>query len=108
MAIITCPHCNNKISDKAPQCPHCQIGVDTDETERERLLKIKKVHQIKTLSVQSMMALVLAMAGFAVMYFDTPEPDSIQMTLARVAFAAGFIWYVVNRIRHFILKNKGK
>ncbi|MDB4683898.1 zinc ribbon domain-containing protein [bacterium] len=31
MALIDCPECSNKISDKAPSCPHCGVVFEGDE-----------------------------------------------------------------------------
>ena len=31
MALINCPECSNKISDKAPACPHCGVVFESDE-----------------------------------------------------------------------------
>lgn len=28
MAIINCPECNNKVSDKAENCPHCAFPIN--------------------------------------------------------------------------------
>lgn len=108
MSIVNCPQCNKKISDKAKSCPHCQVDTDMDEEKRERLAAVNRAQTIKSLSTQSMMALILALAGFYVMYFQNPEPESIQLLLSQVAFGAGFIWYVGVRIRHFMLKHMGK
>lgn len=108
MAIITCPQCNNKISDKAKTCPHCGVDMDMDDEKRDLLASRKRAEKLKSLSTQSMLALVLALAGFYIMYFQTPEQDSTQMLLSQVAFGAGFLWYLVNRIRTFMLKHMDK
>jgi hypothetical protein len=108
MAIITCPLCSKKISDKALECPHCGASMDMDVEERERIssrLNSKKIQQI---SMQNMFAVVLFMAGFYIMYFQSPAEDSMQLKLSQAAVALGFLWYVVNRIRHFLIKTAMK
>lgn len=108
MAVISCPQCSKSISDKVKQCPHCQVDMDMDIEERERMaakLINKKIQQIST---HNMFAVLLFMAGFYVMYFQDPAKDSVQLIGSQAAVAIGFVWYVVNRIRHFLIKNAQK
>ncbi len=108
MAIITCPKCNNKISDKAKHCPHCAVDMDMDDEQRQVIAERKQAQKMKNLSTHSMMAMVLVLAGTFAMYFDTPEADSIRMRLGQIAFGVGTLWYLINRIRHFMLKSMSK
>ncbi|MEE2000702.1 zinc-ribbon domain-containing protein [Alkalimonas sp. MEB108] len=107
MAIISCPACGHKVSDKAPECPKCGAaiaGLDKDKLaamERDRRLNLSQ-----SLMTQSMIAMVLFLAGFF-FYWQLP-PFGWQYYAAIAAIGVGFIWYLVNRVRILMLKRKSK
>ena len=39
MAIIECPNCGKKVSDKAPKCPHCGYEVMANTSKDNSLIK---------------------------------------------------------------------
>jgi uncharacterized membrane protein YvbJ len=107
MALVECPSCNKRVSDKAEQCPHCEFklsGLTSDQLNREleRALHAKKD---KILS-QSMLALLLAIAAFTYFFIQQPHPDSWQAQSAYAGMIIGLIWFVVNRVRLVFLKRK--
>ena len=65
MALIDCPSCNKKISDKAQSCQHCSFSLGTADAEdiarKQSLNKYLKNQKIQT---QSMIAMLLFVAGF--------------------------------------------
>jgi uncharacterized membrane protein YvbJ len=105
MSVISCPHCNKRISDKVEQCPHCNIGMDMDADQIQRMATSERVKKMQKINVQSMIAVIVAMVGFYVMYFKSPEPGSPQLLISQSVLALGFLWYIVNRIRLFMIKN---
>ena len=52
MALVDCPSCNKKTSDKAKTCPHCdfKIGDATSEDieRKQSLQRFKKLASIQT------------------------------------------------------------
>ena len=65
MAVINCPKCRKKISDKAKTCQHCETSFD--DMSAEKLQNIKKVNLIETsqkLMNYSMIAMLLFCGGF--------------------------------------------
>ena len=108
MSVISCANCNKKISSKLKECPHCDVSLDADDDGEQSVVSSNINQQIRQLSNQNMIAIVLFMAGIYVMYNQSPGEDSLQMLLAQVAVGVAFIWYVVNRIRHFIIKGTAK
>lgn len=108
MAVISCPVCSKKISDKATECPHCDTVMDMDIEERERLARKQIAKKTQKLSTQSLFAMVFFLGGFWFMYFQAPEPDSPQMMISQGVVAIGFVWYIVNRIRLLLLKHAAK
>lgn len=97
--------CSSKMSDKAPSCPSCGATADMDEEQRHRVASKISQRKLAQISTHNMIAVIIAFAGFYVMYFQAPDPDSIQLKLSQGAVAIGFLWYIVNRIRHFMIKS---
>jgi len=105
MALIDCPSCNKKISDKAQSCQHCSFSLGTADAEdiarKQNLNKYLKNQKIQT---QSMIAMLLFVVGFGFMYWGGAEPAGVQYNLAIGLSIVGFIWYIVNRVRLILLK----
>ena len=105
MALIDCPSCNKKISDKTTSCQHCGFAMgeatSEDVLRKQQLNKFKKRHSIQN---QSMLAMLLFVAGFGFMYWGGANKEDLQYNLAMLATLVGFIWYIVNRVRLLILK----
>ena len=105
MALTDCPACNKKISDKSDVCPHCGFQVGDASTEdilrKQSLQRYKKQQSIQN---QSLLAVLLFVAGFGFMYWGGTQPGDMQHNLAITATVLGFVWYVINRVRLVIVK----
>ncbi len=105
MAITNCPACSKRISDKAKICPFCDFGIgsatDEDIMRKANMKKFQKKHSLQN---QSMMAMLLFIAGFGFMYWGGAKPGEPQHTAAIGCSVVGFIWYIINRIRMIFLK----
>lgn len=105
MALTNCPSCNKKISDKAKSCQHCGFGVGEASAEdllrKKNFLKFQKSQSIQT---QSMIAMLMFIAGFGFMYWGGVQREDIQFTIAVACSVIGFCWYIVNRVRMILLK----
>lgn len=109
MAVINCPSCKKKISDKAKACSYCQVEL-TDLNE-EKLLAMNKVSMIEksqTLMTHSFIAMLLFCGGFLFLYWNNAQPDSWQYTLALTSTGLGFVLYLVTRVRLIFLKKSQK
>lgn len=105
MALIECPSCNKKISDKAETCSHCAFGVkaaDADDILRKQ--KLKRFNALRGLQNQSMLAILLFVTGFGFMFWGGARPGDLQHNLAMGTCTLGFVWYAVNRVRIVIAK----
>lgn len=105
MALVDCPACNKKTSDKAKVCPHCgfQLGDATAE-DIERKVKLKKFTKLQSIQNQSLVAMLLFVAGFGFMYWGGAQPGDLQHNLAILCSIVGFVWYLVNRVRVVMIK----
>ena len=105
MALIDCPSCSKKMSDKAQSCQHCGFGLGAADAEdiarKQSLNKYLKSQKIQT---QSMIAMLLFVAGFGFMYWGSAEPGGLQHNLAIGVSIVGFVWYIINRVRLILLK----
>lgn len=102
--LIDCPACKKKISDKAKVCQHCDFAVGA--VDADSLLRQKKQAQYakhQSLQMQSFVAVIVFLAGFALMYLE-PDVRSNQHSLGMLLCVIGFIWYIVNRVRLVMIK----
>lgn len=105
MALIDCPACNKKISGKAAVCPHCSFAVgNADAEDILRKARYNKFKKKQSLMTQSMVAMLMFIVGFAVIFWGEPEYNSVQQYLGIGGCVLGFTWYVINRLRLILLK----
>lgn len=110
MAIVSCPECGKKISDKAAVCEHCGFvleGQDPEAMARKR--RRNKADRVNKLTAQSMLGMLIFVAGIGgVFYFrDEASADpSWQVQASMGAMGVGFIWYIVSRARLILAKRK--
>jgi hypothetical protein len=106
MAIIDCPNCQKKVSDKASECSHCQLDLKKlDSDKLQHLNKVTKIHKQQSLMNHSFIAMLLFCGGFLVLYWRDAMPNSLEYVLSVGASVIGFILYIVTRIRLLFLKN---
>jgi hypothetical protein len=105
MALVDCPTCSKKISDKAQNCQYCDFALGTvnveDIARRQNLNQYLKSQSIQT---QSMIAMLLFVTGFGSMYWGDAKPGGLQHSFAIGCALLGFVWYIINRVRMIILK----
>ncbi len=105
MAIIDCPSCNKRVSDKAKECSHCQQNLtDLDTDKIKQWQKISRIKQSQKLMNFSFVAMLLFCGGFLMLYWRDALPNSLEYTLSVSATVIGFILYIVTRIRILFLK----
>ncbi|WP_440876736.1 hypothetical protein [Thalassotalea sp. PLHSN55] len=109
MAVINCPSCKKKISDKAKICSHCQL--EMSELSEEKLLTIRKttiIEKSQKLMNQSFIAMLLFCGGFLFLYWYNAQPGSWQYNGALASTFIGFVLYIITRIRLIFLKKSNK
>jgi hypothetical protein len=108
MAIISCPFCGHRVSDKASNCSNCKGDLTGDPVKLAAVQRDRRLKQSQSLVNQSMLALILFLGGFGVLYWWQPTSGSYNEYVSTAAIAAGFIWYVVTRVRIILLKRNAK
>ena len=109
MAVINCPSCKKKISDKAKECSHCHVSLMAhDEEKLASLAKQGRIKYTQRLMNYSFVAMLLFCGGFLFMFWDNVNPGSWQHNTAMASTMIGFILYLVIRIMLLISKYKHK
>lgn len=105
MAVINCPGCRKKISDKAKQCSHCQL--DLTELDADKIAQLKKVSAVEKsqqLMNHSFIAMLLFCGGFLFLYWQDAQPGTWQYITSIASTVLGFILYIVTRVRLIMAK----
>jgi len=113
MAIINCPSCKERISDKAKVCSHCNFNFKADDASdglsteqqasKEHLSRMKKRY---SLQMQAMAGIILFLLGIVLWYFVgekglTEISHFVELGTALI----GGIWYLLTRVRLIMFKN---
>lgn len=109
MAIVTCPSCNEQISDKAKVCSHCDVSLtDNVSSNSKSSVKVERIKAMQSIQAQTMLALLISIAGFVFYYWKDVEDVQMQRLVGMGAIMFGFIWYFINRVRIAFLNRKYK
>lgn len=109
MAVINCPNCKKKISDKAKSCSHCNIELhNLDEDKMNNIRQVNMIKQSQTIMTHSFIAMLLFCGGFLLMYWQDLQPGTWQYLSAITCTVIGFILYIVTRVRLILLKRSSK
>ncbi len=109
MAVISCPGCKKKISDKAKECSHCGLSLQALDSDKiANLNKVDRIHQAQKLMNYSFVAMLLFCGGFLFMFWDNVEQGTWQHTTAMISSIIGFILYIIIRIKLLFFKRNKK
>lgn len=111
MAIVNCPSCNQKTSDKAKTCANCQhdfvnkLSANglTDEQISSKL-RLKHIKKKYSLQMQAMIGIILVLLGSSLWYFDGRSFSKVSDFLELAMIALGAFWYLTTRVRLIIFK----
>ncbi|MBC3767292.1 zinc ribbon domain-containing protein [Neptunicella marina] len=107
MALIDCPACNKKISDKSKLCQHCGVAVGAlDADDIRRKASLKKTQQLQSVNTQSIIAILMIAGGAWFALQDNVDKESLEYQIAVGAAVGGFFWAIVNRVRIVFIKRK--
>jgi len=105
MAVINCPNCKKKISDKAKSCSHCDINLSNVDAEQiASMKKVRAINKSQTLMNHSFIAMLLFCGGFLFMFWQDAQQGTWQYITSIVSTVIGFIWYIATRVRLVMLK----
>ncbi|WP_426357808.1 hypothetical protein ACPUVO_15310 [Pseudocolwellia sp. HL-MZ19] len=105
MAVINCPSCKKKISDKAKTCNHCNMQISGIDQDKLALIKqTNAIKQQQSLMTHSFIAMLLFCGGFLFFYLKDAQPGTIEYIISIASTVLGFILYLVTRVRLLLLK----
>ncbi|MEW6991560.1 hypothetical protein AADZ91_12825 [Colwelliaceae bacterium 6441] len=109
MAVINCPSCRKKISDKATTCSHCQIDlVNLDEEKLALNRQVSKIHKSQRIMTWSFIAMLMFCGGFLFFYWKNVQPGTWQYYLSVGSTILGFFIYIITRVQLILLKRSNK
>ena len=109
MAIINCPNCRKKISDKAKSCTHCEIDLaNVDEEKLATMKQITKINKSQRIMTVSFVAMLLFCGGFLFYYWQNVQPGTWQYIVSVACTVLGFIIYIITRVQLILLKRSSK
>ena len=109
MAVINCPACSKKISDKATNCNHCNIDISNLDADKiNSLNRVNFINKKQRLMNYSFIAMLLFCGGFLFMFWDNVQPGSLQHNMAMISAVIGFVMYIIIRAMLLFTKNKAK
>ena len=109
MAIIACPGCNNKVSDKVKECPHCGVsvsGADKEAIESARRQMLLQKHQ--RVQMLAFVAMLMFCGGFLYYYWQNVKVETVEYYMSIGAIVVGCVLYVITRIQLLLIKRKTK
>ncbi|MBA6342492.1 zinc ribbon domain-containing protein [Colwellia sp. MB02u-10] len=105
MAVINCPKCKKKISDKAKTCEHCQLDLTVLDADKIASLKrVSVVAKSQQLMNHSFIAMLLFCGGFLFLYSQDAQPGTWQYVVSIASAVLGFILYLITRVRLILIK----
>ena len=107
MAVINCPSCKKKISDKAKSCSHCNLVIaGVDQEQLQNIKQINAINLQQSLMTHSFIAMLLFCGGFLFLYWEDAQSGSWQYITAMTSTFLGFALYMVTRVRLILIKRK--
>lgn len=102
MALIACPECANKVSDAAPSCPTCGVAIAAAAESRASGARLTTTQTTsKKLKAQTLISVALIIVGIFGLFSSANDPawaDNPSLWPG-LFLTAGFIWYIVTRVR---------
>ena len=99
MAVINCPGCNQKISNKTKECIHCGVAIQELNSDKiANLNHVNRINQAQRLMTYSFVAMLL--------FCGNVKPETWQHNLALLTAAVGFVMYIIVRIQLLLFKRK--
>ncbi len=115
MALINCPSCNNKISNKTAICPTCDYKFDlsVEELERLKVLNFRKYRdKMYQLKMFTYFAIAIAVTGVVPMFWSYAKAIDYGFNVSILnhwgiyLVVVGFILYVIARVMMLLMKRK--
>lgn len=103
MAIINCQHCNKRISDISPKCPHCgHLGAEQGDERELEIRRRSTRDRIYHLNMTSYAVISLFLVAFGWYWWETEgfqyKSSTGPLVLSGIA-ALAYLWIRLQLIR---------
>ena len=109
MALIACPECEGRVSDRAAACPHCGFPVRDEQHGPESVLfeASPKLFGGNWLTHFLMIVLCLVLVGFLLYFFEWLKQRATRLivTNRRTTLQEGILEKRTNEVRHADIRN---
>lgn len=113
MAIINCPSCKQKISDKSKVCSSCNYDFVNQTSAQgltnEQIASKQKLASIKnkySLQMQAMIGIILILLGSLLWYFGGRGTQSLSDLASLGLLVVGALLYLTTRVRLILFKKQ--
>lgn len=103
MALIECPSCKKRISNKAKQCSSCKADLTGNTQSMKVISDIKRGNQLLN---HSMLCMTLFIAGVVIWFWGGEPAEGMRSYIAGAFFVLGFVGYLITRVRIVLHKRK--
>lgn len=105
MALIQCPVCKKRVSNRAIQCPSCGAPIAAqDDEQTERAQARNRWKRNRRLQNISFVTLLIFLIGVLLFWYNKTNPTGWKYLLGQFSMALGFVGYSVLRIYKLVKK----
>ncbi|TKB52831.1 zinc ribbon domain-containing protein [Ferrimonas aestuarii] len=106
MALIDCPACGKRISDKAKTCTHCKVDMSGSTEKIESAQRIAAINKKTQLLNHSFLSLLSFVGGAALWFWGGEAAQNWRQPVGIGLMTCGFVGYLITRVR-VALHNRG-
>lgn len=104
MALIECPSCKKRISNKAVTCNYCSADLTGNTESLSLISNIKRSNQLMN---HSLLCMSLFIAGVVIWFWGGEPAEGLRSLIAGGLFVLGFVGYLITRVR-IVLHKRNK
>ncbi len=100
MALIDCPSCGKKMSNKSAECPHCGFSKSASPEAQDRMLARKAATRFRRLQMGQMLAVLLLMIGGGLWWFGSTGSGTsagMQLAVGQTLLILAVLLYIFTR-----------
>jgi len=107
MAIVSCPFCGKKISNKAQSCQHCGgVMGNVSPEHAEKVHRELRYQKAKSINNYAMLSVVVFLGSFLYFHFQQPMQGSWQLELNYLVMGCSALGYVISKARMVMFKRQ--
>lgn len=108
MALMNCPACRKRMSNKATTCPHCNFTLTGAPEQVEEIARRQRERARRQLQMHSMIAMTLFAAGALMVLMGSMQTEGWQSWAGKLVLLLGFGFYLVTRVRILLFNRQNK